>query len=150
MVQNWVGPGGPGTRSQGRRCGARGGGARRGGAGAPGGAEGPRRDLGNFSSKHGIGTKQRAQPPPHGEGGGGTGATRPRTGAWPCSRDHSQPSRERQTRANRASERFSNFARLAPLPAPQLRRQSSAPRTRRVASPCGPGLPTLRRTESSQ
>ena len=43
MVQNWVGPGGLGTRSQGRRCGARGGtadGVR--GAGAQGRREGPR------------------------------------------------------------------------------------------------------------
>ena len=43
MVQNWVGPGGPGTRSQGRRCGAWGGtaeGVR--GAGALGRRAGPR------------------------------------------------------------------------------------------------------------
>lgn len=52
-------------------------------------------------------------------------------GSLPGRRTNNQPSREIRTGAKRASERFSNFAQLAP----HLRRQSSAPRARRDASP---------------
>lgn len=69
-------------------------------------------------------------------------------GSLKCSRTSGQPSREIRTGAKHASERFSNFAQLAP----HLRRHSSARRARRVACPCGPGAAQLRSTpfESSQ
>ena len=117
-------------------------GARRGGAGAPGGAEGPRRDLGNFSSKHGIGAEQLAEPPPHGEGGGGTGYWAKNRS--PAVQQGQRSALERQTDWSKPLlGGFSNFARLAPLPTPQLQRQSSFSRTPRLASPWRPGTAHL-------
>lgn len=55
-------------------------------------------------------------------------------GALPCSRDHNPSSKELPNGAKHILERLSNFAQLVP----QLPRQRSTPRTRRVASPRRP------------
>lgn len=99
VVQNWVGRGALGT-SSGRRCGELGGTVeRRKARGRRGARRGAKRggDLGNFSSKHGIGTEQSAEPPPQGEGGGGTGpseAARPGKRRPALQLGSNQPSRE--------------------------------------------------------